>query len=99
MDIQDLENSFDPVEYIPAPQQVVVNNIGITNEQLICESQIYILKERAMQKELNADEVRRFSILFEVLEKIKKSTENVQDIGIQQMSTEEILKLVSNGTD
>ncbi len=70
-------------------------HIGISNEQLICESQIYILKERAMQKELNADETRRFSILFDVLEKIKKAAQYTPDANIQKMSDAEILQLVS----
>ena len=70
--------------------------IGISNEQLICETQISLLKERALQKELNADEVRRFAQLFEVLEKIKKSAINVDDVIVNKMSTEDILKLVVN---
>ena len=68
----------------------------ISNEQLICETQILILKERAIQKELNADEVRRFTQLFDVLEKIKGSAINVDDIIVKQMSNEELLKLVVN---
>lgn len=70
------------------------NDIGITNEQLICETQISLLKDRAVQKELNADEVRRFTQLFEVLEKIKKSSVNVDDVTIKQMSDQDLLKLV-----
>lgn len=73
-----------------------VQGIGISNEQIICETQISILKERAIQKELNADEVRRFGQLFEVLEKIKKSAVNVDDVRVQKTSTEDLLKLVVN---
>ena len=95
MDIQNLEEEFKQLKDLP-PLEMTVNNTGISNEQLICESQIYILKERAMQKELIADEVRRFSILFEVLEKIKKSTDNVPDMAIQKMTDIELLQLVGN---
>lgn len=95
MDIKDLETSFKD---FPLPLEIVQNSTGISNEQLICESQIYILKERAMQKELNADEVRRFATLFEVLEKIKKSTENVPDAHLEKLSDNELLQLVvTNG--
>lgn len=74
-------------------------NIGISNEQLICETQISLLKERALQKELNADESRRFAIFFEILEKIKKSAVNVDDVKVNAMPTEDLLKLVvDNGT-
>lgn len=74
-------------------------HLMISNEQLICETQISLLKERALQKELNADEVRRFAQLFEVLEKIKKSAVNVEDVFVNRMPTEELLKLVSNDTN
>lgn len=98
MDIGSLETEFKQLKEAP-PLEITENHTGISNEQLICESQIYILKQRAMQKELNADEVRRFQILFDILEKIKKSTNSVEDVGINKMSTEEILKLVSNGAN
>jgi len=69
-------------------------HLGISNEQMICETQISILKERAIIKELNADEVRRFCQLFEVLEKIKGSAVNIDDITVNKMSDAELLKLV-----
>jgi predicted RNase H-like nuclease (RuvC/YqgF family) len=76
--------------------EFTANGIGISNEQMICETQISLLKDRAMQKELNADEVRRFSQLFEVLEKIKGSATNVDDVIVKRTSTEDLLKLVVN---
>jgi len=84
-----LESNLPSLEFTP-------NGIGISNEQMICETQIAILKDRAMQKELSTDEVRRFAQLFEVLEKIKLSTENVEDVIIKQTSTEDLLQLVVN---
>lgn len=82
-----LEGNLPSLEFSP-------NGIGISNEQMICETQISLLKDRAMQKELNADEVRRFSQLFEVLEKIKKSETNIDDVIVKKTSTEDLLKLV-----
>lgn len=84
-----IEGNFPSLEFNPG-------NMGISNEQLICETQISLLKQRAMQQELNADEVRRFAQLFEVLEKIKKSVVNVDDVVVNKMSSEELLKLVVN---
>lgn len=87
-----LQGNLPALEFSPS-------HIGISNEQLICETQITLLKQNAMTRELNADEVRRFSMLFDVLEKIKKSTDNTPDVSIQKMSTDELLKIVSiNGT-
>lgn len=82
-----LEGNLPSLEFTPTL-------IGISNEQLICETQITILKEKAIKAELNADEVRRFSQLFEVLEKIKKTSTNVDDVIVKRTSTEELLKLV-----
>ena len=70
--------------------------LGISNEQLICETQITILKDRAVQKELNADEVRRFTQLYDVLEKIKKTAVSVDDVIVNRMSSDELIKLVVN---
>lgn len=82
-----IDGNFPSLEFNPG-------TMGISNEQLICETQISLLKERAMQKELNADEVRRFTQLFDVLEKIKKSAINVDDVVVNKMTNEELLKLV-----
>jgi tetrahydromethanopterin S-methyltransferase subunit B len=84
-----IEGNTPSLEFSPT-------NFGISNEQLICETQIAILKGKAIKAELNADEVRRFSQLFDVLEKIKKSSVNVEDVIINQTSSEDLLKLVVN---
>lgn len=87
-----LEGNLPNLELTPS-------GLGISNEQLICETQIQLLKQHAMNRELNSDEVRRFSQLFEVLEKIKKSIVNVEDVVIQKMSDDDLLKLVVNNNE
>lgn len=73
-------------------------HLGISNEQMICETQLCILKDRAIQKELNADEAKRVSLYVEVLEKIRKN-HKTEDMSIKKLSDTEILKLVvDNGT-
>jgi hypothetical protein len=69
--------------------------LGISNEQLICETQISNLKMAAMVRDLTLEETRKFQTFVDVLEKIKKKNDNV-DITIRKMSDDELLKLVSN---
>lgn len=70
-------------------------HIGISNEQLVCETQIHLLKEQAVQRQLNADETRRFATFVEVLEKIRK-TGNAEDSKVRKLSDDDLLKLVVN---
>lgn len=67
--------------------------LGISNEQLICETQIFLLKQRAMTDQLNADETKRFATFVDVLQKIK-SKDKVEDLTIKKMSTDNLLQLV-----
>ena len=68
-------------------------SLGISNEQLICETQLCILKDRAMVKELNSDEARRFATYVDVLEKIRKNQTD-QDMSVKKLSDADILKMV-----
>lgn len=67
--------------------------LGISNEQLICETQIHLLKEQAMTRQLNADETKRFATFVDVLTKIKSKNED-EDITIKQMKTDNLLQLL-----
>lgn len=55
--------------------QLAITDIipGISSEQLICETQIGILKQRAVQTELTIEEIKKFQILSDVLERIRKT--------------------------
>jgi len=70
-----------------------VDMFGISNEQLICETQITILKDKAVTRELTFEEAKKFAIFSEVLENIKKNSKS-SDINVQKMSDDELLKLV-----
>lgn len=48
--------------------------IGISNEQLICETQILLLKNDAMFRPLTMEEARKLEIFSNVLEKVKRAT-------------------------
>jgi hypothetical protein len=77
---------------------LAVDMLGVSNEQLICETQITILKDKAVNRELTFEEAKKFAIFTEVLENLRKNTKSA-DINVQKMSDEDLLKLVegSNG--
>jgi hypothetical protein len=77
---------------------LAVDMLGVSNEQLICETQITILKDKAVTRELTFEEAKKFAIFSEVLENLKKNMKS-SDISVQKMSDDELLKLVegSNG--
>lgn len=69
------------------------NNLGIKNERLICETQIFLLKKKAVSGiELTLEEARKLQIYVDVLEKINPNGDNGLDI--DNITTEELLKLV-----
>jgi len=78
-----------------SPSGINFDGIGISNEQLICETQIAILKDKAVTRELTFEEAKKFAIFTEVLENLKKNTKS-SDIIVQKMSDEDLLKLVEN---
>lgn len=56
---------------------------GITNEEIICETQIGILKQDALTRPLTKDEVQKFQILTDILGEIKKTKKpqnNTEDL-------------------
>ncbi len=84
------------------PQESLVRNIpnidpsGISNEQLICEVQIALLKEKAITRELSLEETRQFVALTDTLLKLKEKENAVQNVKVRDISDEELLKLVVN---
>lgn len=71
------------------------DGLGVSNEQLVCETQITILKDKAITRELTFEEAKKFAIFTEVLESIKKASKN-SDINVQKLSDEELLRLVES---
>lgn len=74
---------------------IALDGIGISNEQLICETQISILKDKAVTRELTFEEAKKFAIFTEVLETLRKNTRS-SDVNVQKLSDDELLKLVEN---
>lgn len=70
-------------------------SLGLSNEQLICETQIFFLKQQAINRELTSEEARKFQIFVDTLEKIKKNPGH-KDSGLEKLSEDDLLKLVVN---
>jgi hypothetical protein len=69
--------------------------LGISNEQLICETQIVMLKEIAITRQLTAEEAKKFQIFVDILQKYKKPEISDSEYSISKMSEEELLKAAS----
>jgi hypothetical protein len=80
-----------PISFGNVPQ---IAPIGISNEQLICETQIVLLKERAISRELTLEEAKKFQIYTTILTEIHKNNEDAPDLSVQKLSDDELLKLV-----
>jgi hypothetical protein len=102
--IQELKKQIKKLEEEKASMKTMLENnlptitfdgLGVSNEQLICETQITILKDKAVTRELTFEEAKKFAIFTEVLENIKKSSKT-SDINVQKLSDEELLKLVES---
>ncbi len=68
--------------------------IGIGNEQLICETQILMLKDLAVTRQLTMEEAKKLQIFTDVLLKYKKPTKE-DPYSVEKMSPAELLKIVS----
>jgi hypothetical protein len=83
----------------PAISFSEIGGFGISNEQLVCETQIAILKDRAITRELTYEEAKKFAIFTEVLEGIKKNNAKTQDYSVEKMPIEELLKIAEGTLD
>ena len=81
-----------------ANMQLHVSNlgVGVSNEQLICETQIAILKTRAITQELTMEEARKLEIYYKILAAIKEKNKEAEDV-TASISEADLLKLVNNG--
>jgi hypothetical protein len=81
----------------PTSNSSDIVNFDISNERLICETQITILKDRAITRELLLEEAKKFQIFVDILDNIKKNTPNASKVRVEKLSTEELLALVEGG--
>ncbi len=70
-----------------------VNTYGVSNEQLIAETQLLRLKNKAISEEtLTMEDVRKVEILQNVLEKAKKKPSAVPNT--DDMADEDLIKII-----
>lgn len=72
---------------------------GISNEQLICETQILLLKNRATMTELTIEEAKKLDIYYRILADIKKESpkQDEHSLELSKLSEEDLLKIVNIG--
>lgn len=71
--------------------QVSDLGFGISSEQLICETQILLLKDLAVTRQLTMEESKKFQIFEEILSKYK-SNKKEDPFSVSKMTDEELLK-------
>jgi hypothetical protein len=78
--------------------QPLSTDLGISNEEIICRTQIAILKTRALQQELTFEESKKLQIYVDVLD-ILSSKEKTEDesVKFEKLSNDELLQVL-NGT-
>lgn len=70
----------------------------ISNEELICLTQLQMLKDAAVMSPLTLEETRKFQVFSDVLTRIKAKSPSSQETTVKNMSTEQLLTIVqSNG--
>lgn len=75
--------------------QITDIGLGITNEQLICETQILLLKNDAMLRPLTMEETRKLEIFSNVLDKVKKGSKDPVEIEVNKLSNNDLLQIVN----
>jgi hypothetical protein len=79
---------------VPLIQNPTMQITGITNEQLICETQIKRLKDAACERELTLEESRKFQIFVDTLQKIRP--EKGDELNADAIPEADLLQLVTN---
>ena len=66
-------------------------SLGISNQQLIAEVQLTMLKDRAVTTELTMEEAKKVQIFTDVLSKCKTGKTS-EEVKVSRLSDEELLK-------
>jgi hypothetical protein len=69
--------------------------LGVSNEQLICETQLLLLKNKAVIAELTLEESRKFQIFTDILQKIKTKDPNAVENTVKKMTPAELIAIAS----
>lgn len=70
--------------------------LHISSEQLICETQLLLLKNKALISELTLEESKKFQIFSDILQKLKTKDPNTSEITIKKMSPAELIMIANS---
>lgn len=70
----------------------------ISDEHLICITQLELLKNNAVTRELTFEEAKKVQIFTDVLEKIKKNNKAANEFSAEKLPVEDLLRLVEGGS-
>lgn len=72
-----------------------VMDIGISNQRIIAEVQLALLKNKAINQELTLEESRKYQIFVDALEKLKREDKD-DGINASAIPESELLRLVKD---
>jgi hypothetical protein len=72
---------------------------GISNEQVICETQIAILKEAAMNRALTLEECRKLDIYVNILKDVRTQQKENKVSVASNMSEEDLMSFIAGGEE
>ena len=93
---QTVENSLNSSLNLPVSDLSVS---GISNEQLICETQLAMLKEIALTRQLTLEESRKVETFYKILSGIRTNKEDVKDLQIEKLSEAELISIATGSSD
>lgn len=70
----------------------------VSNSEIICLSQIELLKKRTEERELTYEESKKFEIFTKIYQQIKTAKKS-NDEDLKNKSTDELLRVISGGKD
>ncbi len=73
-----------------------VSDQEMSNSEIICVSQIELLKKRTEERELTFEETKKFEVLTKIYEQIK-SNKKSNDDELKNVSTEDLLTVLQGG--
>lgn len=71
---------------------------GISHEELICATQISLLKDAAISRVLTLEEVKKLEILTKVKVQFETRNPNSDSISAEQMHPDALMQIVQNGS-
>lgn len=70
-----------------------LNPLGISNEQLICETQIAMIKDIALTRQLSLEESKKLETFHKILNNLRANKEEVPDVNVEALSVDELVNL------